>query len=58
MRPLGLPRHRWEDSIKMDHRKMGWIDVNWIHLDQGPIVGSCDDSNEPLGSIKYFEFLV
>jgi hypothetical protein len=22
-RPLGIPRHRWEDKIKMDHREMG-----------------------------------
>jgi hypothetical protein len=22
-RPLGRPRHRWEDSIKMDLRKIG-----------------------------------
>jgi hypothetical protein len=23
-RPLGRPRHRWEDNIKMDLRKVGW----------------------------------
>jgi hypothetical protein len=23
-RPLGRPRHRWEDGIKMDLRKIGW----------------------------------
>jgi hypothetical protein len=23
-RPLGRPRRRWEDSIKMDLREIGW----------------------------------
>jgi hypothetical protein len=23
-RPLGRPRHRWEDNIKMDIKKIGW----------------------------------
>jgi len=23
-RPLGRPRHRWEDNIRMDLREMGW----------------------------------
>jgi hypothetical protein len=23
-RPLGRPRRRWEDNIKMDHREVGW----------------------------------
>jgi hypothetical protein len=23
-RPLGRPRHRWEDNIKMDLREAGW----------------------------------
>jgi hypothetical protein len=22
-RPLGRPRHRWEDEIKMDHQEVG-----------------------------------
>jgi hypothetical protein len=33
-RPLGRPRHRWEDNIKMDHREIGFGDVDWIHLAQ------------------------
>jgi hypothetical protein len=33
-RPLGRPRHRWEDNIKMDLRKTGFGDVDWIHLAQ------------------------
>jgi hypothetical protein len=23
-RPLGSPRHRWEDNIKRDHQEVGW----------------------------------
>jgi hypothetical protein len=33
-RPLGRPRRRWEDNIKMDLREIGFGDVNWIHLAQ------------------------
>jgi len=33
-RPLGRPRRRWEDNIKMDLREIGWEDVDWIHLAQ------------------------
>jgi hypothetical protein len=30
-RPLGRPRHRWEDNIKMDLREIGFGDLDWIH---------------------------
>jgi hypothetical protein len=33
-RPLGRPRHRWEENIKMDLREMGIDRVNWIWLAQ------------------------
>jgi hypothetical protein len=33
-RQLGRPRHRWEDNIKMDLRKIGFGDVDCIHLAQ------------------------
>jgi hypothetical protein len=33
-RPLGRPRRRWEDNIKMDLRKRGLEGVDWIHLAQ------------------------
>jgi hypothetical protein len=29
-RPLGRPRCRWVDNIKMDHREIGW---GWSRLD-------------------------
>jgi hypothetical protein len=31
-RPLGRPRHRWEDGIRMDLRNIGLGDVDWIRL--------------------------
>jgi hypothetical protein len=33
-RPLGRPRRRWEDNIKMDLRETGFEDVDWIHWAQ------------------------
>jgi hypothetical protein len=33
-RPLGRPRHRWEDNIKMDLREIVFGDVDWIHWAQ------------------------
>jgi hypothetical protein len=29
-RPLGRPRRRWVDNIKMDLLEIGWGSVNWI----------------------------
>jgi hypothetical protein len=33
-RPLGRPRHRWLDNIRMDLVEVGWGDVEWIGLSQ------------------------
>jgi hypothetical protein len=33
-RPLGRPRRRWVDDIKMDLREIGWYGVDWIDMDQ------------------------
>jgi len=33
-RPLGRPRHRWEDSIKMDLQEVGCGGMDWIELAQ------------------------
>jgi hypothetical protein len=33
-RPLGRPRYRWEDGIRMDLREIGWRSVEWIQLAQ------------------------
>jgi hypothetical protein len=31
-RPLGRPRLRWMDNIRMDLEEVGWSDVDWIGL--------------------------
>jgi hypothetical protein len=33
-RPLGSPRRRWVDNIRMDLGELGWGDVDWIGLAQ------------------------
>jgi hypothetical protein len=32
--PLGRPRRRWVDNIKIDLREMGWNGMDWIDLAQ------------------------
>jgi hypothetical protein len=31
-RPLGRPRHRWVDNIKVDLGELGWDGIDWIDL--------------------------
>jgi hypothetical protein len=33
-RPLGRPRRRWVDNIKMDLREIGWDSMDWIDVVQ------------------------
>jgi hypothetical protein len=33
-KPLGRPRRRWEDGIRMDLREIVWGSVDWIQLVQ------------------------
>jgi hypothetical protein len=33
-RPLGRPKQRWVDNIKMDLRETGWGGMDWINLAQ------------------------
>jgi hypothetical protein len=33
-RPLGRPKHSWEDNIKMDLQEVGCGDMDWIELAQ------------------------
>jgi hypothetical protein len=33
-KPLGTPRRRWEDNIKIDLRETGWDRIDWIDLAQ------------------------
>jgi hypothetical protein len=37
-RPLGRPRPRWEDGIRMDLREIGlrvWIGFDWLRIGTG-----------------------
>jgi hypothetical protein len=34
-RPLGIPRHRWIDNIKMDFLQMGLGGVVWLRIGTG-----------------------
>jgi hypothetical protein len=31
-RPLGRPKRRWVDNIKMDLREINWDGMDWIDL--------------------------
>ena len=33
-RPLGGPRHRWEDNIKKDIQEVGYGGMDWIEMVQ------------------------
>jgi hypothetical protein len=33
-RPMGRPRHRWENNIRMDLREVGCGSVDWMELGQ------------------------
>jgi hypothetical protein len=33
-RPLGRPRRRWEDNVKLDLQDVGWGDINRIDATQ------------------------
>jgi len=49
-RPLGRPRRRWEDNIKMDLQEVGFADMDWIDLAQ-------EKDRWRSGSVKCGEFL-
>jgi hypothetical protein len=66
-RPLGRPKHRWEDNIKMDLQEVGfrgpdWIELaldrnRWRALVNEQVAGTCECGNEPSGFTKCREFL-
>jgi hypothetical protein len=33
-RPLGIPRRRWDDNIKLDLKEVGCGGMDWIELAQ------------------------
>jgi hypothetical protein len=53
-RPLGRPRRRWEDNIKLDLKGIGIDAANWIQLAQDRVHWRAflEDSNETSGCIK------
>ena len=56
--PLGRPRRRWEDNIKMIFRKWDggkWAGSSWLRI--GTVCGQFECGNEPSGSVKCGEFL-
>jgi hypothetical protein len=59
-RPLGRQRRRCVDDIKMELRVMGWerYGLACSASGYGQVEGSCENGNEPAGSIKCWEFLV
>ena len=58
-RPLGRPKRRWEDNIKMDFQEVGCggHGLDRAGSGSGHVAGTCDCGNEPSCSIKYREFL-
>jgi hypothetical protein len=52
-RPLGRPRRRWVDNIRMDLVEVAWGDVDWIGLAHDrQVESSFEFCTEPSGSIK------
>jgi hypothetical protein len=50
--PLGRPRRRWEDGIRMDLREtgLGGYGLDSTGSGQGPVAGCCECGDEPSGS--------
>ena len=57
-RPLGRPRRRWEDNIKMDLQEVGRGCGDCMELAQeGQVAGTCEYGDEPSGSRNAGNFL-
>jgi hypothetical protein len=57
--PLGRPRRRWVDNIKMDLREIGWDGMDWIYLAQDrDRWRALVNTNEPSGSIKCWVYFL
>ena len=58
-RPLGRPRRRWEDNIKIDLQEVecGGYGLDRAGSGKRQVAGTCECGNEPSGSIKCGEFL-
>jgi hypothetical protein len=55
-RPLGRPRRRWVDNIKMNIREIGWDCMGWIDLaqdrDQSRVLVNTVTSSRATGSFS------
>jgi hypothetical protein len=52
-RPLGRPRHRWEDGARIDLTEIGLGGGGGLDLTgsgQGPVAGCCECGDEHSGS--------
>ena len=59
-RPLGRPRRRWEDNIKMDLQEVGGGCEDWMELAQDKDrwrAGTCEYGDEPSGTKNAGNFL-
>jgi hypothetical protein len=46
-RPLGRPRRRWLDNIRLDLVEVGWSDVDWSDMDWSDVdwIGLAQDKD-------------
>ena len=57
-RPLGRPRRRWVDNIRMKLQEVGCGYMDWFGLAQDrDRWRTFDSGNEPSGSVKCGEFV-
>jgi hypothetical protein len=51
-RPVGRPRRRWEDGVRMDLREIGLgvCGLDSTGSGQGSVAGCCECGDEPSGS--------
>ena len=59
--PLGRPRYRWEDDVKVDLQEVGCEGMDWINLtqdmDRWRALVTCECGNETSDFVKRGEFL-
>jgi hypothetical protein len=58
-RPLGRPRRKWVDIIKIHLIEIGWDGMDWIDLaqDREQLRALVNNGNEPSRSIKCWEVI-
>jgi hypothetical protein len=57
-RPLGKPKHKWNDNIRRDLRNRSEIcELDSSGSEWGPVVSFFEHGNEPSGSMKGGEFI-